>query len=117
MSTWSIDAPGVAAVLQNVQTASEELVTAFDSMNSAQSILSAASGGILAPAASATVDLIESQKSRFDNISARIQACGLGAGQATMAYVHGDEEMATLTQSAAIDAASTGNLSFFDGAQ
>lgn len=115
MTSWSIQTDGVSAVLQNVQVSSEALGTAFDSINAAQGELNSAVGGILSPAAVASIDLIESQQQRFTGIANRIQACGLGAGQATMAYVNGDEEMAARTQTAAVQAASSGDLSFFEG--
>lgn len=115
MTSWSIQTDGVAAVLRDVQISAEELGTAIESINAAQTTLNLAAGGILSPAALATLDLVESQQSRVNNIATRIPSCVLGATQAASAYVHGDEEMATQTRSAAVQAASSGNLSFFEG--
>jgi hypothetical protein len=65
----------------------------------------------------AVVDLISSETNRVQGINARILACATGAGDATLAYVNGDEEMAAQTQAAAVQAAESGDLSFFEGAR
>ena len=51
--------------------------------------------------------------SRGRVVPGRSEACGLGAGAAASAYVAGDEETAALTQTAAVVAAGSGDLSFF----
>jgi hypothetical protein len=132
MTAWSIRPEGVSAVLTRVQTDAEALGAAVGGVVAAQESLNNGSGAtaaadamancrvaadaMLAPVAAAVMDLITSQEAVVVGISARIQACGLGAGQATMAYVRGDEEMAASTQSAAVSAAASGDLSFFGGA-
>lgn len=125
MTSWSIQPDGVRTVLVSVQGDAENLGTAFGGIVGAQDELNAGSGAtgaanaaancqvaadaILAPVAVAVMDLINSQEALVTAISARIQACGLGAGEATMAYLRGDEEMAASTQSAAVSAAASGN--------
>ena len=129
MTAWSIQPEGVSAVLTAVRAESQSLGTAIDWLSPAQADLvsgSAAtqalgafqSGGptgqyLLAEVAMAASGLIESLVPRFTAISSRIQACGLGAAEATTAYVRGDEEMAANTQAAAVAASSSGDLSFF----
>lgn len=115
MSSWSIDAPGVVGVLGLVETSATELSTALDGMVSAHEVLVIGSG-VLASVPNEILALIESEKSRLDNIGNRISACTLGASTATAAYVQGDETMAANTQAAAIAAAGSGDLSFFGGA-
>ena len=129
MTAWSIQPEGISAVLTSVQAEAEALGTAFSGIVGAQDDLNAGSGAtasadaaatcrvaadaILAPVAVAVIDLINSQEAVITGISARIQACGLGAGEAARAYVRGDEEMALTTQNAAVTAAASGDLSFF----
>lgn len=129
MTSWSISPDGVSAVLASVQTDAESFGTSLAPLGPAQDELNTGSSAsaamaasadcqpvgqfILAEVAAATAGLIGSLEPRVTAISARIQACGLGAGEATMAYVRGDEEMAASTQAAAVAAASSGDLSFF----
>lgn len=113
MTSWRIEPHGVLAVLTSVQSASTELGTAFSGIEAAQTEMNGGVGQILASAAEAAIGLLESQQTRLTGITSRIEACGLGAGEATTAYISGDEDMATRTQAAAVQAASSGDLSYF----
>ena len=113
MTSWQIEPQGVLAVLTNVQGASTELGVAFNGITAAQTEMNGGVGGILSSAAAAAIGLIESQQGALTGIVSRIEACGLGAGAAATAYVAGDEEMAARTQTAAVQAAGSGDLSFF----
>ncbi|MET0590300.1 MAG: DUF6507 family protein [Naasia sp.] len=132
MTGWSIDAAGVSAVLTRVQGSAEALGTAMGGVTGAQDQLNAGTGvtamsaqsqvqcvndggmsAFLAPVAGAVVDLLNSQEARITGIATRIQACGLGAAEATTAYENGNLQMAAETQAAATTAAASGDLSFF----
>ena len=129
MTSWSIQPEGVSAVLTSVQRDAQTLGTALDGLNpagadlangsAATQAMSAMESGkevgqyLLAEVAMAASGLVESLVPRITNISNRMQACGLGAAEATTAYVRGDEEMAATTQAAAVSASSSGDLSFF----
>ncbi|KQM29624.1 MULTISPECIES: DUF6507 family protein [unclassified Frigoribacterium] len=116
MTAWSIEPDGVVAVLTKVQGSAETFAGTFAGVETAQTELNAGVGGdILVSSAVAVVDLISSETNRVQGINARILACATGAGDATLAYVNGDEEMAAQTQSAAVQAAESGDLSFFEG--
>lgn len=117
MTSWQIEPQGVLAVLTSVQGASTELGAAFQGIATAQTELNSGVGEILSSAAAAAIGLIESQQGTLAGIVSRIEACGLGAGAAASAYVAGDEEMAARTQTAAVVAAGSGDLSFFGVAQ
>ena len=113
MTSWQIEPQGVLAVLTSVQGESTELGTAFTGIIAAQTETNSGVGAILSSAAAAAIGLIESQQGVVVGIVSRIEACGLGAGAAATAYVAGDEEMAARTQTAAVLAAGSGDLSFF----
>ncbi len=132
MTAWSIDPAGVQSVLSKVEVSAEALGTALSGASGAQDQLAVGTGvtavanrtacvddggmsAILAPVTAAVAELLASEEPRITRIASRIQACGLGAGEATMAYINGDEEMAATTQAAAVQAASSGDLSFFGG--
>jgi hypothetical protein len=126
MSGWSIEPEGVRQVLNRVQDDAKELSTAFGGIADAQESLDGGSGAtaastavsqwrvaatpLLAPVAAAVLGLLESEQARIAGIATRIEACGVGAGNATMAYLQGDEEMAASTQRSALAAASSGDL-------
>lgn len=126
MNGWSIEPQGVQQVLKKVQDDAENLSTAFSGIANCQESLDGGSGAtaastaisqcrvaatpLLAPVAAAVVGLLESEQSRIAGIASRIEACGVGAGKATMAYMQGDEEMAASTQRIALTAASSGDL-------
>jgi hypothetical protein len=132
MTGWSIEPEGVQSVLKKVKHSAEELGTAMGGIGGAQESLNAGTGitaytertacvndggmsAILAPVASALGDLLQSEEPRLKGIASRIQACALGAADATTAYIKGNEEMAATTQANAVSAASSGDLSFFTG--
>jgi len=117
MSSWSIQTDGVVTVLTNVQASAETFAATFSGVETAQGELNTGVGSdVLVSSAVAVVDLISSQATRVQGMNARILACATGAGDATLAYVAGDEEMAAQTQAAAVRAAGSPDLTMVEGA-
>ena len=102
MGSWDIDPAGVSHVLSAVQNRADDLQTALTSTAEdlqaagfacGQSLVAVALSGFAgarAPAVAAATGHLESAVS--------------GAAKATMAYVHGDEQMAANAQAAAAGA-------------
>ena len=106
MSSWSISPSGVQAVLADVQVSAGDLGTAAEGLATGHEELSGGVGDLLVGVANAVFGLIESQTTTLTSVVNRIESCGAGAAEATIAYVAGDEEMAANAQSAAVTAAS-----------
>ncbi len=113
MSAWSIDPQAVAGVLRGVRTEADELVTAFGELSSAQEDLGGGLGD-LHGVFEAVVGVLNSESSRFTNVSNRITAGVLGAASASASYVNADEAMAATAQRAAVAASVSGEFGYFN---
>ncbi len=105
MSSWSISPSGVQSVLAVVQVSAGDLGTAAGGLETGHEELSGGVGDLLVGVANAVLGLIESETTTLTSVVNRIESCGTGAAEATIAYVAGDEEMAANAQSAAVTAA------------
>lgn len=110
---WKIDPAGVRTTLTDTETAATNLSTAFDGLADAHAALTTAVGDDQA-VAGAVAALIESHSALLQRVGNHITAGLAGAANATMAYYHGDEEMAATAQTNAIRASSTGDFSGVD---
>ncbi|GAA3338443.1 hypothetical protein GCM10017714_09720 [Curtobacterium pusillum] len=110
---WQIEPPGVQAALTGTETAATNLSTAFDGLADAHAALTTAVGDDQA-VAGAVAALIESHSALLTRVGNHITAGLAGAANATLAYYHGDEEMAATAQANAIRASSTGDFTGVD---
>ncbi len=122
MTSWSIQPHGVLDVLTRLEGSATELGAVFNGLAGDQEALNGAMDGgasttdlmcvvgpqsLLAPLSGAMGALLEQEIGRMDGVAHRVQSCASGAAEATTAYVHGDEQMAASTQSAAVTAAAS----------
>jgi hypothetical protein len=111
---YRIDPDGVAGVLQSVATAAADFGTAIAGLPNVLDTVagSAGSDGVVADALG---QFVSGASNQISGISEHIEAGVYGAASATSAYLAGDEQMVLNVQAAAVKAASSGDLSFFDG--
>ena len=110
---WQIEPAGVQTALTDTESAATSLSTAFDGLADAHAALTTAVGDDQA-VAGAVAALIESHSELLTRVSNHITAGLAGAANATLAYYHGDEEMAATAQANAIRASRTGNFAGVD---
>ncbi len=110
---WQIEPAGVQTALTDTESAATSLSTAFDGLADAHAALTTAVGDDQA-VAGAVAALIESHSALLTRVSNHITAGLAGAANATLAYYHGDEEMAATAQANAIGASRTGDFSGVD---
>ena len=113
MSSYQISAEGVAGVLTSIETPLADLMANFESLSgAAQTVFD--NDGMTDTVSGAIAQLFEDQKGRISTISTRVNAATSGAYFATLAYVQGDEQMCSDTQTAAVQASQTGDFSYFE---
>ncbi|PCN49230.1 hypothetical protein Csp2054_03350 [Curtobacterium sp. 'Ferrero'] len=119
---WRVDPAGVERVLTAVATKATAVTDALGGTADgskpgvAATVQSAATAAQSQVIGEALAEFFEHQQPTLTGIQNRIQASLLGAAGATRAIDHGDAEMASKTQAAAVVAAGNGNFSAFDGA-
>ncbi|WP_420111838.1 DUF6507 family protein [Pseudactinotalea sp.] len=114
MSKWNIDPGGVQQILTAVNTDSGDLGKALkDEKFTAIFEGLTWGGGVTMDVPSAVQGLLEDQTSRLSNISNRINAASVGVANATIAYNNGQQDMAATFQAKAIEAATSGDFTYF----
>jgi hypothetical protein len=100
VSKWSVEPSGVRAVLGRVQGHADELSAALTSFGA--DLESAAAGSQSSIVAPALGDFLAASEGRLARVTGLIAAAENGAAKATLAYLHGDEQMAANAQNAAL---------------
>jgi hypothetical protein len=102
MSRWQIDPAGVKATLTEVQGATTELGASFDSLPDIFDDLIAGCGPDLMSVVNEVAIQVGYDVGIAKTVGDRISGAVQGAGDATVAFLDGDEEMArTIARSAA----------------
>src|SRR6185369_13754796 len=103
MSTWRIRPEGVKQVLISVDA---EATLLADSLKNLEADFGTAiTAGQSQAVADAVKAWMETESPGLEKVSQRIQASIIGARDATLAYIAGDEEMAAQAQAAQVAAA------------
>jgi hypothetical protein len=119
---WRVDPAGVESVLTAVTDRTTTMSTALGGSEDGsvqgvdtvvQDAATAAQSQVIGEA---IAGFFEHRKDTLTGIQNRIRASLLGASGATKAIIDHDDEMAATTQANAVQAASNGNFSAFDGA-
>ncbi len=111
---WNLDPAGIRGVLTEAQAAAQEFSTSMQSINNAaQPIYDG--GGFDGIVYMAFAGFMEDQTSRLTGIGNRISAGLSGTASSTNAYELGDMEMANTLSSATDAAATTGDMTSFQG--
>ena len=114
MSKWNIDPGPVQQILTTVSTDTTDLGKALKEEKFTDIFEGLTwGGGVTVDVPTAVQALLEDQSIRLSNISNRINAATVGVANATIAYNNGQEDMAATFQSEAIEAASTGDFTYF----
>lgn len=111
--TWKVDPAGVQSVLTTVSTESTSLFDALSKVDSA--VEGAATGAQSQLIVSALGEFFTAMNPHITAMQNRIPAACDGAAAATLAIVHGDEQMATDAERNAASSALTGDFTAFGG--
>ncbi|MCU1527887.1 MAG: hypothetical protein JWP75_1650 [Frondihabitans sp.] len=111
--TWKVDPTGVQSVLSSVSTESQTVFEALAKVDGA--VEGAAKGAQSQMIVSALSEFFGAMKPHITAMENRIPAACDGAAAATMAIMHGDEQMALDAEHNATTVAVNGNFSVFGG--
>lgn len=121
MSGWKLDPAGIQGVLLSVNAEAEALGTDLVGTEGAPidhggAVVDPLAWALelTAPVTGAVNAALSAQAESMQTISNGIAAAQLGVLNATMAYNQGNEEMAATAQAEAIQAADSGNFTWFE---
>ncbi|MDO5065936.1 MAG: DUF6507 family protein [Propionibacteriaceae bacterium] len=115
MTSWSIEPGGLQTLLVNAESEKELLFGALEDSDFETIFTNLQSAGdIRGDVATALQGLFEDNKQTLKTICSSVMAGIVGVSYAARAYMQGNEDMATSVETEMMNAADTGDFTYFE---